>query len=115
MVLNSSFAVLMIVLLGRSNLGLGAMKFETTDAKKLMIPSPILLKNLFSKKELERFIITFAEREIGCITEELENEDKNSVDERIASYLNLSNNDLRLLHDSICNLTQIRLNRSKSY
>jgi tRNA G10 N-methylase Trm11 len=54
-ILNSTFTIYFIELDGRSNLGLGALKFEATDAKKIFI----INCNSIEKKTRKKLLISF--------------------------------------------------------
>nr|HID57806.1 hypothetical protein [Desulfobacterales bacterium] len=87
-ILNSTTCAFYISTLGRWNLGQGAMKFETIDAKQLLVLNP----SIFTSTERERLLSAFermATREIKSIFEELglpkPNRDYSNIDSQDVS------------------------------
>ncbi|MHA1506786.1 MAG: HsdM family class I SAM-dependent methyltransferase [Candidatus Asgardarchaeia archaeon] len=69
-ILNSTFTILMICLIGRETLGQGALKFETTDAKRLLIPNPKKL-DAQTKQKIKSIFRLMVKRSTASIFEEI--------------------------------------------
>ena len=68
--LNSTMAVFLIQILGRSGLGLGALKFEAMDAKRIQIFNPKLIPTSVQSKIVSAFE-KVSNRSMGSIFEEI--------------------------------------------
>jgi len=108
---------------GRSNLGLGTLKFEVMDAKKL----PFII--LEAKRGILNDLLNkMANREIGTVLEELglnhskpirEQEpkplpDRAELDNIIFDELGLTQEERKEVYWSVCELVKQRLDKAKS-
>jgi len=122
-ILNSSIYMLFREIYGRSNLGLGTLKFEVMDAKKL----PFII--LEAKRGILNDLLNkMANREIGTVLEELglnpskpirEQEpkplpDRAELDNIIFDELGLTQEERKEVYWSVCELVKQRLDKAKS-
>jgi hypothetical protein len=122
-ILNSSIYMLFREIYGRSNLGLGTLKFEVMDAKKL----PFII--LEAKRGILNDLLNkMANREIGIVLEELglnpskpirEQEpkplpDRAELDNIIFDELGLTQEERKEVYWSVCELVKQRLDKAKS-
>ncbi|HLG35980.1 MAG TPA: N-6 DNA methylase [Bacteroidia bacterium] len=125
-ILNSTFTIFSIELYGRSNLGLGALKFEATDAKKIFV----INCNIVSQKIRNKIIASFSkikERIIEDIFEELGatkpsevylnkiKPDRRELDKIImGEILGLSDEEQLEVYRSVVHLVKQRIEKAKS-
>lgn len=86
--LNSSLVNLLMELTGRVNLGEGALKFETEDAKHLLVPNPNSIDQNTKEKVIESFD-ALSKREVKSIFEEVKMKDRQKLDSLILETLGL--------------------------
>jgi len=128
LILNSSFQMLIVMLMGRSGLGQGALKFETTDAKKMMTLKPDIItsknekidkiiKKLGSRKPLSIFI------ECGInpkdeVPIELQDPkplpDRKELDDLVFDALSLTIEERKDVYRAVCRLTWNRISKANS-
>ena len=113
-----------VMLFGRSGLGQGALKFETTDAKRILLFNP---KELSSIK-IEKIIDKLGKREpksvyIECgidsskpIREQEPNPlpDRAELDNIVFDELGLTKEERKEVYWAVCELVQQRLSKAKS-
>ncbi|MBM4275368.1 MAG: hypothetical protein FJ134_13040 [Deltaproteobacteria bacterium] len=106
--INSTLTFLFISLFGRGNLGQGAQKYETADAKKLFIINPDsiqLNENLLAK---------FGRRTVLPISEELNQPDRKEIDSVIFEILGLTHGEREDVYEAVINLVGARLEKATS-
>ena len=108
-ILNSSLVSLIIELSGRVNLGDGALKFETEDAKNLLILNPVNLK----ESSINQIIEVYDEismRPIKPIFEEVKMKDRQKLDRLILKGLGLDPKEyLKPIYDGLTALVRERI------
>ncbi|MGA2822363.1 MAG: hypothetical protein ABSE72_02440, partial [Bacteroidales bacterium] len=125
-ILNSTFTIYCIELYGRSNLGLGALKFEATDAKKISI----INCNSIDKKTRNKLLLSFNKlknrkvedifHEIGTkISTEVSltkvKSDRRELDKIIMSdILGLTNDEQLKVYSAVIDLVKSRIEKAKS-
>jgi len=125
-ILNSTFTIYCIELFGRSNLGLGALKFEATDAKKISIVNC----NSIDKKTRNKLLQSFnnlKNRNIDDIFDEIGankpsevslskvKPDRRDLDKVImGNILGLSDEEQLEVYRAIVNLVKSRIEKAKS-
>jgi type I restriction enzyme M protein len=106
-ILNSSIVSLNIEMLGRVNLGEGALKFETEDAKNLLIPNPLLLNNG------ELIISAFEKlrnRPIKPVFEEVKMKDRRELDRLVLEAMGIDPvKYLQPIYDGLTDLVRERV------
>ncbi len=108
-ILNSFFVSLLMELTGRVNLGEGALKFETEDAKNLLILSPSSIDKKLRKEILEAFDI-LSKRPVKSIFEEVKMKDRQKLDRLILQALGLDPKKyLTLIYDGLTGLVRERM------
>jgi type I restriction enzyme M protein len=125
-VLNSTMTIFSIETYGRSNLGLGALKFESMDAKKIPIVDPRGIKSNTIKKVKEAFN-KLKERDLGSIFEELGTlspdnlsldkikPDRRELDKIImGEMLGLTDDEQLEVYRAVVDLVKSRLEKAKS-
>ncbi len=125
--LNSSLQMFFVMLLGRSNLGQGALKFETSDAKKIMVYDTQTFGQAKIKKITEK-LENLGKREPLSIFEELgikpdkpirEQEpnplpDRAELDNIVFDELGLTKEERKEVYWAVCELVKQRLEKAKS-
>jgi len=125
--LNSSLEYLFVMLLGRWNLGEGALKFETTDAKKLRVVNPSSLGRE-EQLELKDALENLGKRRALSVYEELGISptrpireqtphplpDRRKLDDVIFNVLGLTEQERKEVYWSVCELVKARLDKAKS-
>jgi hypothetical protein len=126
--LNSSLSWFFISLMGRSNLGEGALKYEKNDALSLLTLDPKLLSNLTAKSQASEVIQSIGRRRPDSIIIELgfdralpirEQEpnplpDRKALDDLIFDALNLTTDERREVYWAIGELVKHRLDKAAS-
>ncbi|WP_414838307.1 Eco57I restriction-modification methylase domain-containing protein [Candidatus Nanosalina sp. VS9-1] len=124
-VLNSTITPLMIELIGRSNLGQGALDFATTDANDILFPDPEMIDSIDLQEDT---IEDFFNREIKGIFEEVGLErgkpireqepeikdDRKKVDDAVFDALGLSEGERKEVYWSVAELVKARLDKAES-
>jgi hypothetical protein len=124
--LNSSVTALFVMLFGRSNLGQGALKFEASDAKKLLVVSPNIITN-YEISDLYEVVSNYNPssllKEIGLTQSQDQNTIKQipnpnnyrrKIDDFIFDILDLSEEERNEVYLSLGQLISDRLNKSKN-
>ena len=111
--LNSTMSYLFMSMLGRVNLGLGAMKFETTDADRLSILNPSHLSN-GEREALIRAFQPVALREARPIAQEIELPDRQRFDQILLDILGLPQSSLQVLYGELVEQVKQRILKSKT-
>lgn len=125
-ILNSTITIFNIEIYGRSNLGLGALKFETMDAKQINVIDPVKI-NSAHKRKLKNVIKKFKNRnietifgEIGATSpEEVELEkilpDRRELDKIImGEILGLSDDEQLEVYRAVIDMVKSRIERAES-
>ncbi|MEM0136357.1 MAG: Eco57I restriction-modification methylase domain-containing protein, partial [Thermoplasmatales archaeon] len=121
--LNSTIYILFREIYGRANLGLGTLKFEVMDAKKLPFIDDELnnekLKDVLSNISKREMLSVF--KEIGIerdkpIREQEPNPlpDRAELDQIIFDELGLTQNERKEVYWSVCELVKQRIDKAKS-
>lgn len=121
--LNSSLSFLLIELIGRSNLGDGALDLKTYEAEKILVTNP----ELFSAFDFSN-IADFLKRPIKPIFQELQVDpetdsfmnanplaDRKALDEVVFKALGLNHQEIRALYAGLLKLTSNRLKKAKTF
>jgi len=125
-ILNSTFTIYCIELYGRSNLGLGALKFEATDAKKISI----INCNSIDKKTKNKLLSSFdilKNRNVEDVFNEIGaksstevsltkvKSDRRELDKIIMSdILGLTNDEQLEVYSAVIDLVKSRIEKAKS-
>jgi len=117
-VLNSVFTYLGMELLGRSNLGEGALDVNVVDYNKIPIVDPVKLENRLKKSgKLEDFLAIVDEL-LNMKPDDVESEAKNSVRIEMERYvlgsLGLAKKDIINFYKELVNLINLRALRAGS-
>jgi len=124
-VLNSTLATFFVMLLGRSNLGQGALKFETTDAKRMSILDPrlapsdaISVVRVLGKREPQSVFIECGldpESDIPIAEQEPQPlPDRKALDDIVFDALDLTDEERKEVYRAVCQLVWNRLSKAKS-
>ncbi|MEW5816123.1 MAG: N-6 DNA methylase [Spirochaetota bacterium] len=126
-ILNSTLTIFNIEIYGRSNLGLGALKFETMDAKQIPIVDQKKIKTAIIKK-LEDAYEKLKNREIGNIFDEVcafspeevsldkVKPDRRELDKIImGDILGLTDDEQLEVYRAVIDLVKSRIERAKSF
>ncbi|MBW2003416.1 MAG: Eco57I restriction-modification methylase domain-containing protein [Deltaproteobacteria bacterium] len=122
--LNSSIQIFFVMLFGRAGLGQGALKFETTDAKKILMVDA----SIFDIRSITKLIDELGKREPLSVFEECgiddtkpirEQEpkplpDRAELDKVVFDALGLSEDERKEVYWSVCELVKQRLDKAKS-
>ena len=125
-ILNSTFTIYCIELYGRSNLGLGALKFEATDAKNISVVNC----NSIDKKTRNKILDSFDKMkdrkiedvfdEIGSVSQAKVSLNKVKSDRReldkiiMGEILGLSNKEQLEVYRAVVDLVKSRIEKAKS-
>ena len=126
-ILNSTVQTFFVMLLGRSNLGQGALKFETSDAKRILTLDPRRF-NVNSKQKLQDNLGKLGKRKVQSVFEEVgisynksirEQEprplpDRAELDNIIFDELGLTQDERREVYWSVCELVKQRIDKARS-
>ncbi|HBQ25059.1 MAG TPA: hypothetical protein DD791_01575 [Syntrophomonas sp.] len=124
--LNSTLQMLFVMLLGRSNLGQGALKFETKDANNIYMFNPDMIENINLKEILNRlgerkpisiFIECGIDPESNIPIEQQEPNplpDRAALDKIIFDALGLSDEERKDVYRAVCRLVWNRVSKAKS-
>jgi len=112
--LNTTIYALFKELFGRSTLGQGALKTEGIDIEKL----PTLKIELLNKRDKDKILSAFTKisnRHILPIFEEIEQKDRQELDNVIFDILGLTQEEKQQVYDAVCELVKIRLDKAKTF
>ena len=125
-ILNSTVQAFLVMLLGRSNLGQGALKFEAKDANNLLALDPALL----SQQTVTRIINNFSQHMPSSIFKECginpeskvpisEQEpkplpDRKELDDIVFDALDLTAEERKEVYRAVCQLVWNRISKAKS-
>ena len=126
-ILNSTIQIFFVMLLGRSNLGQGALKFETSDAKKILTLD-VERFNSKVKRQLQDLLDALGKRKPQSIFEEvgIDREkpireqkpnplpDRAELDNIIFDELGLTQGERKEVYWSVCELVKQRIDKAKS-
>ena len=117
-VLNSVFTYLGMELMGRTNLGEGALDVNVVDYKKIPIVDPELLK---AKLETENCIDDFLktvdkvmEKRPTDITNEAKNGDRLKMEQTVLGMLGFNKKDINRFYQDLITLANLRASRAAS-
>ncbi|MBI4218641.1 MAG: hypothetical protein HY682_00760, partial [Chloroflexi bacterium] len=108
---NSTITFLMMSLFGRGNLGQGAQKYETTDAKRLTIIHPKYIGNSSTDHKV---VEAFGARRVLAISDELQAEDRQSMDRMVFDALGLTKGERDAVYEAVHDLVIARLGKAES-
>lgn len=117
-VLNSVFTYLGMELMGRTNLGEGALDVNVTDYKLIPIVDPELLKKkLEEEHRLTSFLATvdkvMAKKPMN-ITSEAKNEDRLKMEQTVLGVLGFTKKDINRFYQDLIMLANLRTSRASS-
>jgi len=125
-ILNSTITIFNIEIYGRSNLGLGALKFEAMDAKQVPIVDPKTIKST-TRIKIKKAFEKLENREVGNIFEELGasfpaevslvkvKPDRRELDKIImGEILGLTDEDQLEVYRAVIDLVKSRIDKAKS-
>ncbi|MFH1335435.1 MAG: hypothetical protein ABII96_02865, partial [Candidatus Zixiibacteriota bacterium] len=101
-------------LFGRSTLGQGALKTEGIDIKKL----PTLKIESLNKRNKDKILSAFTKisnRQILPIFEEIEQKDRQELDNVFFDILGLTQEEKQQVYDAVCELVRNRLEKAKTF
>ncbi|MDA3887162.1 MAG: Eco57I restriction-modification methylase domain-containing protein [Candidatus Delongbacteria bacterium] len=126
-ILNSTLTIFYVMLLGRSGLGQGALKFEAKDAVGLFILDPNLLSkvktnstslnNIGSRKPVSVFEECGIDPELEITIEEQEPKplpDRKELDDIVFDALELTEDERKEVYRAVCRLVWNRISKAKS-
>ncbi len=112
--LNSTLSAFFAEVYGRSELGQGALKFETSDAKNLLIINPSLIPE-GEKQKLLRIFNKISSRKIKPIFQEVDLKDRQELDDiLLENTLGLSSEEKLEVYRTVVDLVKSRLERAQS-
>jgi len=125
LILNSTFQCFLVMLFGRSNLGQGALKFEASDARKLISINPKLIpdfdENILNELGKRNIESVFIESGIDPKSEvPIKDQhpqplpDRKVVDDIVFNVIGLNDEERREVYRSLCQLVWNRVNKAKS-
>jgi hypothetical protein len=109
--INCSLTLLFMSLFGRGNLGQGAQKFETADAKNLLIFSPSELPGPSSWADLLK---DFGRRAVLPIAQEIAAKDRRDLDQVVLESLRLTKGEREAVYEAVVNLVEARLSKAET-
>lgn len=117
-VLNSVFTYLGMELMGRTNLGEGALDVNVTDYKKIPVVDPERLKKkLEEEHSLDGFLATvekvMAKRPMD-IAVEARNEDRLKMEQTVLGFLGFNKKDINRFYQDLIMLAELRTSRASS-
>jgi len=111
--LNSTLTWLMICIHGRWGLGQGAMKFETSDARRLVMLNPSVVPSDIASRLVARFE-ALGRRVIGVVDDEVQQPDRRALDEVVFEVLGLTPGEREAVYEAVVNLVRARLEKARS-
>ena len=111
--LNSTLSYFFITMLGRANLGLGAMKFETADANRLFVVDPSCLASK-DKAALIHAFLPIASRPAMPLSREIESADRKEYDRILFNSLGLPETSQEILYKEIVEQVKQRISKAKT-
>ena len=117
-VLNSIITYLGMELIGRTNLGEGALDVNVVDYKKILILNPLLLEdNLKNDGKLDEFlkiVELVLNKKPQNIDLEMKDQDRLKMDVIMLKYIGLNKKDVIILYNDLINLVKQREERATS-
>ena len=118
-VLNSVFTYLGMELMGRTNLGEGALDVNVVDYNKIPIVDPEKLKNrLDSEKQLDNFFLKVVDKVMAKkpldIASESKNEERLKMEQYVLGVLGFTLKDIRRFYQDLIMLSNLRTSRASS-
>jgi len=109
--INSTLTFLFMTLFGRGNLGQGAQKYETADAKRLLLLAPSVIG---INPDLRKLLSKFGHREVLPIEEEISAADRHQLDGIVFDSLGLTTGERDAVYGAVLDLVKLRLNKAES-
>jgi len=117
-ILNSIFTYIGMELIGRTNLGEGALDIKVIDYKKIPVIDPIWLKNNLEKNGKLKEFLEIVDQLLNTLPRNIEaeviNENRLKMDELMLKPLGLNRNDVKNLYSDLIKLVKLREERAKS-
>ncbi|EQB62764.1 MAG: N-6 DNA methylase [candidate division Zixibacteria bacterium RBG-1] len=113
-ILNSTLSALFIEISGRLNLGEGVLQYAVYEAGQLLVLDPDRISQE-DKKKLQIIFDQMSKRPTLPIFQEIEQEDKQKLDEIIFNILGLSENERQNVYTAICVLVKNRVEKAKTF
>ena len=111
--LNSTIMALFREIYGRTSLGEGALKLEIVDQRKIpVLDCKILTKH---KDRIEEAFRNLIKRQIGNIFFEVEQQDRQALDDVFFDILALTKKERQEVYDAVCELVKNRLEKAKTF
>ena len=105
-------------LIGRTNLGEGALDIKVIDYKKIPVIDPIWLKNNLEKNGKLKEFLEIVDQLLNTLPRNIEaeviNENRLKMDELMLKPLGLNRNDVKNLYSDLIKLVKLREERAKS-
>ena len=126
LILNSTFQLFLVMLFGRSNLGLGALKFEAKDANNLLTLHPsnlsnssieLLFSNILKHTPVDVFQECGLDPESEIPISEQEPKplpDRKELDDIVFDALDLTPDERKEVYRAVCQLVWNRISKAKS-
>ncbi|HAV10003.1 MAG TPA: hypothetical protein DCX22_00035 [Dehalococcoidia bacterium] len=111
--LNSTITALEAEILGRRNLGLGALDFPPDDWKYVIVPNPDQL-GINASYTLESVWNAIKKRAPKAVSYEIQSDDKKQLDSIVADFLNLTKGEVDAVCEAVINLVEARLKKANS-
>ncbi len=91
---------------------MGAEKYETTDAKRLLIIAPDILKQV--SNDLFVVLEKLGRRPVLSVTDEIRQPDRRALDHIIFDILGLTQGERDAVYEAVVDLVQARLEKARS-
>lgn len=108
--LNCTFYLFQIEILGRTNQGQGVLTTYGPDLRHLLIPNP----SLFDKNEIEWAFCKISKREVLSIFDEVQREDRQELDNIVFDQLKLTKGERQAVYEEMLGLVGARLKKAVS-
>lgn len=116
-VVNSVLTYLGMELLGRTNLGQGALDIKTIDYETIPIVNPVWLENYLSERKLLQDFLKTVRKILKLkptnIKEEIKRADRLKMELYVLGPLGFNENKIRNLYKELINLVEIRTERAR--
>ena len=117
-VANSILTYLGIELMGRSNLGQGALDVTTVDYEQVPIVDPLWLEDYLKSKSLFNSFITAVDRMLSLVPTDIELEarrpERLEMEKYVLGPLGFTEKDIKNLYEELIRLVKLRTERAKN-
>ena len=117
-VLNSVFTYLGMELIGRTNLGEGALDVNVVDYEKILVIDPVILKQRLKERGKLQEFLQIVDEMLSMKPDSIESEAENSIrlemEEYVLGSLGLSKKDILNFYKELITLVNLRAERAAS-